>query len=448
MKVSNAQSILLALTLGASTFTSAPLPAAPPAYGTANGWQVTLPEDPTGFSYWTSATAFPAATPGYVEGYSLTGRLLAAHGQKLFLQRAFGSNDFGVVATLGTNMDPSFVKISPDGQWIALGLGFTQPLYVFPTSVLSMSDPLNLDTSSEVSSFSVNYYDAAWRDSRYLFVNGGWTTGSAVYVVDITAPAAQATQTLFDDIPGASGGITFDASGNLVTGIGYHATRTGELAAFPAARINGALAGATTLSYGTDAVVVARNVLSAAHLGFDAGGNLLVGGGDAFGNSGDRGYAAVIDSAVVARVLQGGPILDPNSPAEYAKITPDPCMNDDAVRVLYVETVDMVMVSANLASTPPNCSSMDWTSGSVPQVAHFPPGAPDDDGDGIPNGVDGDYASQAFIDAEWLDALYAAFGALEGDPEYDFAYDLDQDGELGSGDVLIAEDNFGAPRWQ
>jgi len=196
------RALLRGLTLSILAWT---LPvSAQPTYATQPGWELVLPEDPDGYSFLTAATAFPAATSRFVDGYWLAGRLLAAHGKKLFLQETFGLSDFAVVATLDANMDPSFVKVSPDGEWIAIGVGHGQPLHVAPASLLSTATPPNLSTHPAVSSFSANYYDAVFRDSRHLFINGGWGSGSGIYVLDTQAGPGAAILPLFDDIPGAA----------------------------------------------------------------------------------------------------------------------------------------------------------------------------------------------------------------------------------------------------
>lgn len=440
------RALLRGLTLSILAWT---LPvSAQPTYATQPGWELVLPEDPDGYSFLTAATAFPAATSRFVDGYWLAGRLLAAHGKKLFLQETFGLSDFAVVATLDANMDPSFVKVSPDGEWIAIGVGHGQPLHVAPASLLSTATPPNLSTHPAVSSFSANYYDAVFRDSRHLFINGGWGSGSGIYVLDTQAGPGAAILPLFDDIPGASAGLAFDHDGNLITGVGWGATRTGELRIVPAALIDAALAGETVISYEDDGLLLAHHVLSAAHLAVDAEGNLFVGGGDVFGSTGEFGYAALISSEVLGRVLDGGPPLDPDDDHELVRIAPDPCANDDTVSIVYVDAVEMAIVSANLASLPPNCAATDWSYGPTPVVAHFPPDAPDDDGDGIPNGMDPDHSPRQFLDQAYFSRFVDAFGATSDDPGFDPALDLDDDGAIGWGDYALVRDHWGAPRWR
>jgi hypothetical protein len=107
---------------------------------------------------------------------------------------------------------------------------------------------------------------------------------------------------------------------------------------------------------------------------------------------------------------------------------PDPCHNDDATGVTYVPGVDMVLVTANLATQPPDCAAVDWSGGGAPVAyAYFPPDAPDEDGDGVPNGVDPDYLPRDVVGRAELDRLMAAFGATSSDSNFDA--DLDSDGD-------------------
>lgn len=406
---------------------------APSDYATQAGYTLALPYDPE--SYFTAVTAFPPATGRVLEGYPLAGRLLAATGRDVLMQRAFGGAEWLTVAYLDPSerpMDPSFVEITPSGATIALGAGFYKPLYVFETALLGIAAPPNLTTAPGVKRYDVVYYDGAWRDERYLFLNaGGAAQDSAILVVDTQLEGEAAVTTLVADIPGASAGIAFDRNGNLITGIGYDydgGVRTGELRIFTASALAMALE-SEPLDYQADGLLLADNVLSAASLVVDANDNLFVGGGDLFGTTGALGYAAAIDASVLARVLAGGAPLDRSAPGELTVIAPDPCMNDDSTGVLYIEATNMLLVSANLASVPPDCAAVDYSGTGTPSTqAYFPPGAPDDDGDGIPNGVDPDYRMPDVIDRRDLDRLVRSFGASVGDATYDASADRTGDG--------------------
>jgi len=435
-------------------------------YSTQPTYTLTLPAG--GFVL---TDAFPLGTAGSVDGYPLGGHLIAVTGQTVFLQNNFGSGHWLTVATVDISMDPSFVKVSRSGAKVALGVGYGKPLHVFAPSVLSASSPPDLSTNPTVKTWNaLNYYDAAWLDDRHLFINAGEFVGSEVYALDTQATPPGGTITVINNIPGASSGVTFDGNGNLITGIGWGSGtpgfETGQLKVWSAAAVQAALApGGTALDYQATGAVLAEVALSAAFLGVDDDGNLHVGGGDVFGTSGNFGYAVVINHDVITRVLAGGAPADPTSTADWVKIAPDPCQNDDSVQVQYVPGIKMLVVSANLASQPPNCASTDWSgspSATGPTVQlYFPPDAPDTDGDGIPDGADNAYLTpnpdQADVDGDgfgdaakkWdvngdgiiddkdLSVLVDAFGLQRGDAGFNAAVDFDNNGVIDFADFEL-----------
>ena len=430
-------------------------------YATKGSYSITLP--PRTSSYATLADSFGSQVSTVIDGYALKGRLIAVNDSTVYLQKNFGSSVWLPVATVATNMDPSFVKISPDGATIALGLGYFKPLYLVGSSLLSVNAPPNLSTHAQVKRLNANYYDAVWRDARYLLINSEGPSGSRVYAVDsYLADPASAFIPLIEDVPGASAGIAVDRFGNLVTGIGFGAN-TGELKIWPASDVAAALApNGDSLAYSSTGHVLATNVLSAASLGFDADSNLYVGGGDAFGGSGDYGYAALIHGDVLTRVLAGGAPVDESMPGEYTAIAPDPCRNDDFTNVQYVSSLKMLVVSANLASKPPNCAPMDTggESESTTVQLYFPPDAPDTDGDGIPDGADNayltpnpdqtdsdgdgygdaadlDFDNDGIVSAKDFSVFVDAFDAATGGSNYDARVDLNRDGEVDWADYAL-----------
>ncbi len=422
-----------------------------PDYGSSGGYSITPPYDSNSFT--SVMTAFPAATSGTVSGYPLASRLLAASGRAVFLQKTFGASDWLPVATLAAtdpSMDPAFLTITPNGEKVALGTGFEKPLYVFGASLLSVSSPVVLTTASAVRRYDLEYYSGAFRDNRYLFLNIGGKQLGESYVSVIDTDSTNDTPTLIiANIPGASSGITFDAKGDLVTGIGWDQddSRTGEVAIFDASAIDAAVANGSNLDYDADGHVIAKGLLSADSLGFDSDGDLLVGGGDVFGTSGNYGYAEIVSSDVVARVLAGGPPADPDTAGELTKLSPDPCHNDDWTGITFVPGTDMIIVSANLGSTPPNCATVDWTTGPVtPATIYFPPDAPDSNHNGIPDGVDPDYETQRVFDRDALSRLVNALDSTKVDPNYDSSVDFDANGTVDDADFAILQASWGKPQ--
>lgn len=437
------------------------------SYGTKPSYVLTLP---TGPSYTTSADVFPGGVTTKVDGYALNGHFLAAVGVTVYLQKNFGANVWLPVATLDPeldHMDPGFVKISPSGAKIALGTGSGLPLFVFGAAQLSVNAPLQLRKAAGVKEFGTWYYDAVWRDERWLFLNGGSDSSSHIYALDTNDTKAEPVE-IIPDIPGASGGVAFDKAGNLVTGIGYGFdadAQTGQLRIWTAAQVAAALAG-TPLAYRTTGKVLVEGALSAASLGFDADGNLFVGGGDAFGNSGNYGYAGVVSAAAVQRVLAGGAAANAASATDYAKVQPDPCHNDDATNVWFAPSLGMLAVTSKLSTLPPNCASFDVTGPGPTSQQFFSPTAPDTDGDGVPDGADNAYltpnpdqkdedgdgwgdAADCDVDNDGvvnradLAALMQAFGSVSSDGNFAGGYDYNHDGQVNFADFALLKAKWG-----
>ncbi len=382
-------------------------------YNTSTGFasELSLPTvegNGYGPSWFTAVHYFPEGTTAMIGSFQAEGRLVAATGTHIYLQRTYGSGNWEVVGTLGTLMDPGFIKVSPDGSKIALGVGYGKPLLVFPTNMLTPDNPpLLMDGSgnpgSGVTAYSVNYYDAAWADNQYLVINGGQWPGppyaSGIGILDTDDPN-DTGKGLISNIPGASGGIAIDNNGDLITGIGYapgSTNRTGEIKLWNSSEWS--TNPASVLDYEANTRLVAQNVLSAAYLGTDRENNLHVGGGDAFGTGGpaERGYAALINNAVVARVAApsgpGTPVDESNS-AEYRSFAPDPCRNDSAMGILASNWGGNIAIIWNPTNATCNQGAADeyWKPGVVPMLTLFhSASAPDYDGDGVPDGSDNAY---------------------------------------------------------
>jgi hypothetical protein len=244
------------------------------------------------------------------------GRLMAVLGGQILAQDAVNGSAWSVAGLLPneapiSSFGASFLRISPDGQSIAIGDGrFGVDAHVYVTDTAS----LNPMSPSPVLGIATPNFQAHWRDNGRLLVTGA--NGPSV-VNEITVGASTLTQrTVVDDIAGASGGVTTDGV-YLYTGNGYSfggGSATGEVRAFPLAAIDAAL---SPLSFESAGIPVAQS-LSGSSLGFDGLGNMLIGGGDAFTPGAENGFAAVLDGAAIAAALGGG------SPAAATlALTPD-----------------------------------------------------------------------------------------------------------------------------
>jgi len=259
------------------------------------------------------------------------GRLLVATGLHIYRETAKESNEFEIVATVANNMDPAFLVLSPNKQKVALGLGYGQPLLVFPVDILdSSSPPLLIDENEnlhpEVTAYNVNYYSAAWKDNRYLFVDGGTWPGppyvSGIGMLDTNVPNDTGVG-IVTNIPGSSSGICFDKYGNFFCGIGYSyddPSLTGKIYYFTNNEIASAMEGAP-LNFAVEGHYLCQS-LSAGHMLVTPNDELIVGGGDAFGTTQHVGYAEVFKLAYD----ENGYISVVNS----QQLILDPCQNDSA----------------------------------------------------------------------------------------------------------------------
>lgn len=209
---------------------------------------------------------------------------------------------------------PAFFRLSPSGNKAAAGNYQQNKVYLFDFPFTS---------GGNVTEASISSYDAEWHDEEWLAVSGsgaGQTT-----IVSLVNSTNGEVRPVIDQIPGASGGVSFDADANLYTGIGFAGVddpATGLIKAFskdePVIQSGhwGPVIGANDpplnfVQSGREVV----NLLPAAFLTFDSEDNLCVGGGWGTGPSGqpDRGYAAVVSSNALRRSLFDQPALQPNA---------------------------------------------------------------------------------------------------------------------------------------
>ncbi len=225
------------------------------------------------------------------------GALVAADVRSTAAPTPLGGIDPGLISTFGA----SFVSVSPDGARIAIGdnnFGAGARVHIVSTGLLSPG------AVSSVTSIDAPNAEAAWTGASTLFV-AGFGSGPVVTRIDTASGVAQ---TVITNIGGGTGGVASDGS-RLYVGLGFDGPsggRTGQVRAFDLstlAAVGGP--GAPPLDYFSGGL--AATALSGSSLGFDAGGNLLVGGGDFFTGV-DAGSAAIIDRAAVDSALAGGAV--------------------------------------------------------------------------------------------------------------------------------------------
>ncbi len=273
------------------------------------------------------------------------GRLIVLVGADVLIETAVDSREFDPAGVLPNADLPSFgaafIRVSPDGARIAVGnnggASFTNPrVGVFDINDLSGNWLV------------AGHYDAEWINDELLSLTAGdFGSPSVVTVLDTSSadPLNPVNVTIINNIGGASGGIAFDAGGNLYTGNGYQTTGpsgTGAVKAFTHAAWTAALNEGPPLDFEIDGVLIV-DVLSASPLAIDGNGNLIVGGGD-FSNITDYDFIAVVGASVVGDAVNVIGPADPQDPDEVQRLDPDPdndfnffgAIYDSTLRRLYV----------------------------------------------------------------------------------------------------------------
>jgi hypothetical protein len=410
---------------------------------------------------------------------SLRGRLIAATGTKVFLQDAVDSDSWTQVGSVNVAMDASFIKVSPDGTKVALGMGYDKNLLVFPTSLLTGGGITDLTGSTNTTTFHqsvVKYYDAAWVDNNHLVINGGnWDeatdTASNVGIgcLDITDDLNEPVN-IINTYPGSSSGVTVDADKNLIFGNGYdynNNATTGELVLLPhdVWWVNNALNTSNLPKSYSTARKFADNVLSAAHLGFDNEKNLHVGGGQ-FVSSGpnlENGYAVLINKKVITDTAASSTtgVIDETDATQYRVLSPDACRNDTATGVLsYGRSITVNWIDGTGACTIGGGTDY-WGSGVTSKLTtyrvdtardgdsdgftdvndHSPWTNHDDntdtDNDGYGNIIDADLDNDGDVDVADKSMFNAALGNTSN-----LNADLDGDGDVDIADKSIFNSLF------
>ncbi len=445
-------------------------------YGSNQIGNIVLPEVEAGWFVHFDAIG---ETDQMIGAYPAKGRVLAANGTSIYLQKNYGAgahsgdwqwngpdqahtgnlpggnDNFLVVGTTTETMDPIFIKVSPDGNTVALGVSWTsQLLLVFPISLLDPDNPPVLDTHPSVTAYTINCYEGQWvpeeaGTANYrLALNGGSWPGpfeSDVAVLDVTQPNSEDLPynpvPVIGSIGGASADIDFDNDGNMITGCGYGTDpETGQIKIFTRTDWETVYAsgGSTApLDYAAAGHLLAESILSAAAMGVDKDDNLHVGGGD-FVDGSENGFAALVHADVVARVLTGGDPVNEGLASEYRQLQPDYYGDDSATSPIEFNLLgEGLNICWNPTGTGTQGSGSDWWQVGVKPVmtTYYGVDAPDSDGDDIPDTSDNAYMTPN--PNQW-DADEDSFGNA-------CDCDLDNNGSVGFNDYDLFVAQFGQP---
>lgn len=248
--------------------------------------------------------SFQTPTGSGARAMTADGRMVVMVGNEIHLQAAASSSSFAQLGSIDAGLLNAFgaacIAVSPDGATLAIGDGNFGP--GANVHILSWSD-LNPDSPTAVASVAAASYEAHWAQDGRLYLSGADFSDTFVSVIDGLDRGAPVVTRLVEGIGGASGGVTV-RDGLLFTSNGFDfdpgsGSVTGDVRAFDLDAISRGAAA----NFETDGTLVA-SALSGLSLGFDAFGNMLIGGGD-FGNPAQFGFASVVSGDAVLAALAG-----------------------------------------------------------------------------------------------------------------------------------------------
>ena len=239
------------------------------------------------------------------------GRVISSDGSTVSLESTVGSGQFLSILQ-GLNGYSPFIRVNRNDH-VACADGNEIRFF-------DLATPANYVTES------IAGYDAEWHDDQNLAVT---VPGKVVWL----DRANQQFQDVVTGIGGASAGVTFDAEGNLYTGNGLDTDTgqqspsvTGTIKYFNASEVANAINSNSPLDFEQHGIRVCE-LLSAAYLGFDCQGDLHIAGADPSGS--DFGFAALVRGSALQAAINGGPVIDDQSPASIVhRFDPDNAANN------------------------------------------------------------------------------------------------------------------------
>lgn len=255
------------------------------------------------------------------------GRVLTIVDDELFVENAAGSRTFASLGVLPDADIPffgaAFIAVSPDQTKVAVGNNGSSTFVDYSVGVFDL-DTLTGDW------FTANHFVAVWLDNtRLVLAASDFFAGSSVTVLDTTSPDPMnpVNTVLVGNKGGASGGVAFDADGNLLAANGFTnlgPSGTGAIKVFAEADWMAVLSGGPALDFELSDTLI-LDVLSGTPLVFDDEGNLIVGGGS---DPPDSDFLAVVRASAVADAIDGAGPIDPNDAASVRRL--DPITTSDA----------------------------------------------------------------------------------------------------------------------
>jgi hypothetical protein len=254
----------------------------------------------TGSSFSQGVSLPPPDAGSFVTAFDFLpdGRVVAYPGSTVLVQEAVGSPTFELLGTLPPEFqggsDAAFIHTAPAALFFILGTGAGGAQFGDPQF---NGNVFRLDGDGGVAELVAKvpfHAFATFGIPIEMFLSRGDETFTSARVVHLALLTGE-VRTVIENIPGASGGVGRDVTGDLFVGLGFDFTgvRTGEIRRFDRTAVLEALLTGVPLDFTADGEFVAQ-VLSAGALLFDLEGDLWVSGGDLFG-PGEEGFIAEVD---------------------------------------------------------------------------------------------------------------------------------------------------------
>ncbi len=240
---------------------------------------------------------WPSPAPGAfgVVGTNLDdGRLVLWNGGSVYFQDAPGGGRFNVVAT-GYAGDPGFIALSPDGDTLLLGAGFTPRMYL-----VDVNAPDDYAPSSEIA--APTQYSGVYLSDSLVAIDRSTDDFSRteIIVLDVSGSKNGPQRGIVLRTPPGTGAKAtilekpeFSFSSNVAvnddrTDLYVMDANARELRRFSVAAVVAAFEGATQLDWTTDGVLIgsAGDYFTGGVSGITPEGHLVIGGSEGFGMPG------------------------------------------------------------------------------------------------------------------------------------------------------------------
>ena len=244
------------------------------------------------------------------------GRFILWDGETVFRQTTIGGHEFLPIAT-GYIGDPGFLAVSPNGQTLLMGAGFSPTIYL-----LNLANPQDYEAGDEID--APDHFSGAFLNGDLIILdrttddlsatelvvlsiaeltNPGLTRAQQSFQSVITLPAVAAQDLVIDKpLDSYSAHVFVNQARTLLYAMDGN---TRELRSFAVADIIAAFNNETTLDWATDGTLIGApgDFFSGGVAGQTPDGELIIDGAEGFGLPGGVMFVDPTDPAIVLATL-------------------------------------------------------------------------------------------------------------------------------------------------